>query len=328
MNRNIFNRFKSNAKEFKDSGLSNQVGYQSSRLLNKNGQFNVNRTGTNRWLQLSLSHELITMQWRKFIPLVIGTYIFLNLIFATLYYFIGMDQFMGTIVKSKWDEFLEAFFFSAQTITTVGYGRTNPVGLLPNILASFEALFGLLVISIITGLMYGRFARPVVHLLFSENALISPFLNGKALMFRLANSKSNDLAEVEAQVLLSMVIYDGRNYSRKYFNLDLERKNVNALALSWTLVHPITETSPMFEFTPEMMQEFEAEILVTIKGFDTTFSQVVFGRTSYHYSSLVWDAKFRPVFKRSEDGKETILELDRLNDFEKIIEPASLTLPA
>ncbi len=325
MTRNVFSRLRLNAKEFADSGLSNQVGIQSSRLLESNGRFNVTRTGRHNWLNLSASHELITMKWRYFIPLVIGFYIVMNLFFAILYYFIGMDQFMGTLGESRWDSFQEAFFFSAQTITTVGYGRTNPVGLLPNIIASLEALTGLLSFAIVTGLMYGRFARPVAHLLFSDNALIAPYQNGKALMFRLANSKTNDLADVEAQVLLSLVVYEGQNYVRKYFNLDLERKIVNALALSWTVVHPINENSPMSEFTPEIMQEYEAEILVNIKGFDTTFSQIVYSRTSFHYSSIVWNAKFKPVFKRSEDGTETILELDKLNDFE--ILPTQPTSP-
>jgi inward rectifier potassium channel len=327
MNRNVFSRLKPNAREFTDSGLSNQVGIQSSRLLGSNGQFNVTRTGQHQWHNLSASHELIMMKWRRFIPLVIGFYIVLNLFFAVMYYLIGMDQFMGTMGESKWDAFQEAFFFSAQTITTVGYGRTNPVGLLPNIIASLEALIGLLIFAIVTGLMYGRFARPVAHLLFSDNALIAPYQEGKALMFRLANTKNNDLAEVEAQVLLSLVIYDGQNFTRKYFTLELERKNVNALALSWTLVHPITETSPMFDFTPEMMQEFEAEVLVNIKGFDTTFSQVVYSRTSFHYSTIIWNAKFKPVFKRSEDGAGTILELDKLNDFEILPTPAPPTVP-
>ena len=327
MNRNVFSRLRPNAREFTDSGLSNQVGIQSSRLLRSDGQFNVTRTGRHRWHNLSASHELITMKWRRFIPLVIGFYIVLNIFFAVLYYIIGMDQFMGTLGESKWDAFQEAFFFSAQTITTVGYGRTNPVGLLPNIIASLEALIGLLTFAIVTGLMYGRFARPVAHLLFSDNALIAPYQNGKALMFRLANSKTNDLADVEAQVLLSLVTYDGQNFVRKYFTLELERKIVNALALSWTLVHPITETSPMFDFTPEMMQEYEAEIIVNIKGFDTTFSQLVYSRTSFHYTAIVWNAKFRPAFKRSEDGTETILELDKLNDFDILPTPALPTLP-
>jgi inward rectifier potassium channel len=328
MNRNVFNRFRSNVKEFTDSGLSNQVGYQSSRLLNPNGTFNVNRTGRHRWHDISPAHELITMKWRKFYPIVFGFYILVNLLFATTYYLIGMDQFMGPVVETKWDEFQEAFFFSAQTITTVGYGRLNPVGFWPNLISSFESLMGLLIFAIVTGLMYGRFARPIARLLFSQNALITPFQNGKALMFRLANSKSNDLTDVEAQVLLSLVIYDGQNYVRKYYNLELERKVVNALALSWTVVHPINENSPMFDFTPENMAEYEAEILVTIKGFDTTFSQVVIGRTSYHFSSLVWNAKFRPVFKRSEDGRETVLELDHLNDFDKLDPTPAPTLPA
>jgi len=312
----VLHRFRPAAKEFTDSGLSNQVGTQSSKLLNADGTFNVQRTGRHQWLQISLAHALITMPWRKFIPLVIGFYVVLNLIFALTYYWIGMHQFMGTVANTGWDAFQEAFFFSAQTITTVGYGRMNPVGFHSNVVASFEALLGLLIFAIVTGLMYGRFARPIAHLMFSENALISPFKEGTALMFRLANSKTNDLAEVEAMVILSLVVYEENNFVRKYYTLELERKTVNALALSWTVVHQISEESPIYGMTPEMMEAHEAEFLVTIKGFDTTFSQIVIGRTSYHYKSLVWNAKFKSVFFRSDNGKETVLKLDKLNDFE------------
>jgi len=320
----VLHRFRPATKEYTDSGLSNQVGIQSSKLLNPDGTFNVQRSGRHKWLQISLAHALITMPWRYFIPLVVGFYVVLNLIFAITYYIIGMDQFMGTVIHSSWDSFIEAFFFSAQTITTVGYGRMNPVGLFANTIASLEALLGLLIFAIVTGLMYGRFARPIARLMFSENALIAPYKDGKGLMFRLANSKTNDLADVEALVILSLVIYEGQNFVRKYYTLDLERKIVNALALSWTVVHPINEESPIFGMTPEMMEEYEAEILVTIKGFDTTFSQIVIGRTSYHHKSLVWDARFKTVFHRSENGKETVLQLDKLNDFEKLTDT---TLP-
>lgn len=316
-NRTILQRLKIRQKEFTDSGLSNQVGAQTSKLLGADGKFRVIRTGQHAWHQFSLVHELFTMPWGRFIFIVLTFYVTTNIIFALAYFWVGMDTFMGPVVENKMDEFLEAFFFSAQTITTVGYGRLNPVGVAANILASLEALIGLLSFAIVTGLVFGRFSRPVANLVFSRNAIMAPFKDGKALMFRLANTKNNDLTDVEAQVLLVLVVYDGDNFVRKYYNLELERRVINALALSWTVVHPITEESPLFEMTPDTMEEMEAEILVTIKGFDTTFSQTVIGRTSYHYSSMVWNARFTPAFYKSEDGGETILDLQKIHAYTK-----------
>jgi inward rectifier potassium channel len=317
-NRTILQRLKSRQKEFTDSGLSNQVGSQTSKLLGADGKFRVTRTGQHAWHQFSILHELFTMSWGKFIWIVITFYIGTNMLFALAYFWVGMDTFMGPVVENKMDEFMEAFFFSAQTITTVGYGRLNPVGVAANILASLEALIGLLSFSIVTGLVFGRFSRPVANLVFSQNALFAPFKDSKALMFRLANSKNNDLTDVQAQVLLVLVVYDGENFVRKYYNLELERQVVNALALSWTVVHPITEDSPLYDMTPETMEEMEAEVLVTIKGFDTTFSQTVIGRTSYHFSKMVWNARFIPAFYKSEDGGETILDLQKLHEYTKL----------
>ena len=318
----MFNRFKPNTKEFTDSGFSNQVGSQGSRLMNADGSFNVKRTGLHYWHQMSVAHALITMRWPKFLLILNLFYIVVNLLFAYAYFLIGMDQFMGPIAETRWEEFKEAFFFSAQTITTVGYGRINPIGTLPNLIASFEALTGLMLFAIVTGLIYGRFARPVAHLIFSKNALIAPFKDAKAFMFRVANSKTNDMAEVEAQILLGLVLYENGKFIRRYYGLELERKVVNALALTWTVVHPIDEKSPLFNLTPELIQEYEAEFLISIKGVDTTFSQTVYARNSYHFSNLVWNAKFKSSFKRSENGSETIIELDHLNDYDLLPEMA------
>lgn len=317
-NRNLFQRLKTRQKEFNDSGLSNQVGAQTSKLVGPDGRFRVTRVGQHAWHQFSILHELFTMPWGRFIWIVLAFYISTNLLFALAYFWVGMDTFMGPVVENKMDEFMEAFFFSAQTITTVGYGRLNPVGVASNVLASMEALIGLLSFSIVTGLVFGRFSRPVVNLVFSRNALITPFKEGKALMFRLANSKNNDLSDVEAQVLLSLVVLEGDSFVRKYYNLELERKLVNALPLSWTVVHSIGEDSPLFELSPENLEEVEAEFLVTIKGFDTTFSQTVIGRHSYHFSNLVWNARFVPAFYRSENGSETILDLQKIHEYTKL----------
>lgn len=316
MTRKAFKIFRPGVREVTDSGLSNVVGSQSNRLLNTDGSFNIERTGIPRFSDYSIIHELMTMSWRRFLFLVFAAYVGMNLVFGSVYYLIGMNQFMGAIASTPGEQFLEAFFFSAQTLATVGYGRMNPVGLSANLVSGFESMIGLIVIAIITGLVYGRFSRPVIRLMFSKNALIAPFKGGKALMFRIANAKRNDLSDVEAQVLMSCVLYEDGRYIRRYFGLDLERKRVGALSLSWTVVHPIDENSPLANFDAQLLEEYEAEILVVIKGFDPTFSQTVQARSSYHHRHIVWNARFKPTFRRSDDGHRTLLELDRLNDHE------------
>ncbi len=314
--KSVFQRFSPDAKEYTGSGLSNQVSSQSNRVINASGNFNVKRTGQSFWDQLSISHELIIMPWWKFIPLTITFYLLVNVLFASCYFFLGPEQMMGAVTETKADEFWESFFFSAQTLTTVGYGRVNPLGFAANCLAIFESFTGLLLFAIVTGLMYGRFTKPTAKMIFSENALIGKVKEQNSLLIRVANSKTNDLTDVEAQVLLSLVLFEDERFVRRYFSLELERKVINAFPLSWTIVHPISEESPMYNLSQEKMEEMEAEILVVLKGFDVTFSQSVIARKSYPFDKFVWNARFKPSFRRSEDGFHTILELDKISHFD------------
>ena len=316
MKKRVSNLFRPGIKEFKDSGLSNLVGSQSNRLVNPDGSFNIIRTGIPKFADYSVIHELMAMSWLRFLVFVFCGYFILNFLFGLIYFLIGMEQFMGPIATGNLEQFQEAYFFSTQTLATVGYGRMNPIGLGANLVASIESMIGIVVIAIVTGLVYGRFSRPVIRLKFSTNALISPYKEGNALMFRLANAKRNDMSDVEAQVMLSMVLYEDGKFMRRYYNLELERRLVNSLSLSWTLVHPINDNSPLANFDAQLLEEYEAEVMVTVKGFDPTFSQVVQTRTSFHHSQIIWNARFTPTFRRSDDGHNTILELDHINDFE------------
>jgi inward rectifier potassium channel len=170
--------------------------------------------------------------------------------------------------------------------------------------------------ALVTGLLYGRFARPVVNMQYSDKVLIAPYQDGMALMLRLANARNNDLAEVQAEITLSLLVDEGERTIRKFFTLELERSQVTALPLAWTLVHAIRAESPLLEMTREHMREMEGEILVTMKGLDTTFSQTVYSRRSFGADAFVWNARFLPCFHRSENGFETILEMDKLSKFE------------
>lgn len=307
-------------REYKDFGLGNRVADQGARFINKDGSFNVEKRGLPFYTRFSYYHALITMPWWKFNLLVFSAYLIANFFFAFVYYQIGLPQEMtGWIGASAFDHFKEAFFFSAQTITTVGYGRVNPIGLAANFVAAAESLVGLLAFALATGLLYGRFSRPVAHILFSDNLLVAPYNKGQtALMFRIANAKNNQITNMTAQVLLSRIEDNNGKKIRRFYTLDLERHLINFLSMSWTIVHPINENSPLENMTRSEIEASDAEIIVILSGFDETFAQNVHARSSYKYNEIVWNAKFNNIFTRSADGKNTIIELDRLNDYKSL----------
>jgi inward rectifier potassium channel len=179
-------------------------------------------------------------------------------------------------------------------------------------MASFEALIGLLTFALATGLFYARFSKPKAYLRFSANALIAPYRDGIALMMRVAPFKNTNLTDAEAKISLGMSLEENGKMVNKFFPLELEFDKINALALSWTIVHPITENSPLYKFTPEDYAASNGEVLVYLKAFDDMYSNTVVSRTSYTFRELVIGAKFIPMYHRNTEGNSTIL------DFEKI----------
>jgi inward rectifier potassium channel len=214
--------------------------------------------------------------------------------------------------------FGEAYFFSAQTFTTVGYGRINPTGLIASAVASFEALLGLLTFAIATGLFYGRFSKPQAFLKFSENAILAPFKDGLAIMLRIAPFKNNNLTDAEAKLTVGLTLEEDGKMVNKFFFLDLEYSKVNALTLSWTIVHPITEESPFYSFSKEDFGNTRGELLVFVKAFDDMFSNTVVARSSYTLNEIVIGAKFLPMYHRNEENNTTILDLEKINAYEPV----------
>ena len=149
---------------FKETGFGNKVIEPNQRLLNKDGSTNVQRKGLSIFQSFSFYHSLITMPWWKFNLVVIAAYVIMNFIFASLYFFLDINHLNGMIAQTSGDKFLEAFFFSTQTISTVGFGRLNPSGWTDSSIAAIESMVGLLGFALATGLLYGRFSRPIIKL--------------------------------------------------------------------------------------------------------------------------------------------------------------------
>lgn len=313
-----------------NTGFGASATMQGGRLSQKDGSANIHKTGTPFWQRLSIFHTLLHMRTGHFFLAILLFYCTLNILFAALYFSIGIEHLAGTDPgATDGDKLLEAFFFSSQTLTTLGYGRVAPVGAVANAIAFFEALIGILSFAIVTGLMYGRFARPKAYLLFSHNALVAPYQGGTALMFRLASYKNNLLTDLDASVTVAMrdLPVEGSTPGSlgavQFYPVALEISHIGNLALNWTVVHPIDDTSPLAGLTAAEYAARHVEVVVAIRGFDDHFATTVQQRTSYAGDEIVYGARFQPMFHRSEDGGHTVLELDKINAFAPVQLPAS-----
>lgn len=311
-------KINSKAKVDANTGFGTNASNYGGRFVTKSGNANVKKTGIGFLESISWYHTMLNIPRWKFLIIIVLFYFLVNLVFASIYYLVGVEHLNGINAISALEKFGQAFFFSIQTFTTVGYGHISPSGFLTSFIAAVEALFGLLSFAIATGLFYGRFSKPKAHLLFSHNALIAPFGNGTALMLRMTPFKNTNFTDAEAKMTLGMIMEENGKLVNKFYTLDLELAKVNSLTLSWTLVHPITENSPLYHLTKEDYASTDGEIIVFVKVFDDMYSTTVVKRTSYAFTEIVYGAKFLPMFSKSVDENKTILHIDRLNFFEKI----------
>ncbi|HZK75666.1 MAG TPA: ion channel [Candidatus Kapabacteria bacterium] len=305
-------------RRFEDLGIGSKAAESRVRLLNRDGSFNVRRKGLPFFAWFSGYHYLISLPWWKFNLLILLTYVTINAFFGAVYLAIGVSGLSGIEGHTVAEQYLQAIFFSTQTFTTVGFGRIAPVGTGANIAAAFESLAGLLSFAFATGLVWGRFSRPVAKIIFSSNAVIAPYERITGFMFRVANQRKNQLIDVEAEVTLSRLETSGDGKrARKFYPLDLERRTVTFFHLSWTVVHPIDEHSPLFGVTEEQLYGSEPEFLILLRAFDDTFSQTVHARTSYRTKEVVFGQKFKGIIQVGEDGM-TEIELDKIHDHEGV----------
>ena len=304
-------------EQFNDLGFGNKVVEPNQRLMNRDGTSNVRRRGISFFQSLSFYHELITMSWWKFNLMIFISYLTVNLIFSCLYFFGDIDNIGGMMAQTNFEKFMEAFFFSTQTLSTVGFGRLNPEGFFNSSVAAIESMTGLLGFALATGLLYGRFSRPVAKVIFSDHALVAPYRDMKALMFRFGNLRKSQLLELEVEVNLSFVEEENGKPVRRFVQLDLERKRVAILSMTWTVVHPIDKNSPIVNWTSEDFEKNNCEVIIIVKAFEETFSQTVYARTSYKPDEILCNVRFVPVIAAGPNGS-VIIELDKIHDYEKV----------
>lgn len=298
-------------KKYNDLGLGVKETSGVYRTLNKDGTFNVRKTNIPFLERINFFHSLVSMPWPRFLGLILVGYFIINTFFASIYMLIGVEHLTGIKnAGTTFDEFMEAFFFSAQTITTLGYGRVAPVGLMANIVAATESMLGLLTFALATGMLYGRFSKPKATVKYSHHGVIAPYKDINGFMFRVVNVKENQLLEVEVKVSLSL----RRENSdlRDFFSLELERSKVVFLPSVWTIVHPISAKSPLYSFTPKDLENKDAEFIVTLKAFDESFSQTVYSRTSYKSSEIKWGQKF--VYLVTYEKDKIAIDVERLDE--------------
>jgi len=279
------------------------------RTVNPNGNFNVVRKGVSKFNWGDLYHRLLTLSWIQLFAVVATGYVITNVLFAFLYLAAG-----DGIENMRGGDFSDAFFFSVQTMATIGYGAMYPKTLSANILVAIEALLGLLGVSMGSGLVFARFSLPKARVMFSRLAVVTPYNGIPTLMFRVANERQSWIleAQVNVSLLTSEITQEGQTM-RRFYNLPLFRDRSSLFALTWTVMHPIDENSPLYDITVEKMLASEMEILITLTGIDQTVSDNIHAHHSYIPTEILWNHQFVDILSKTQDGRRSI-DYNRFHD--------------
>ncbi|HEV7921622.1 MAG TPA: ion channel [Thermoanaerobaculia bacterium] len=302
-----------------DLGFGSIAARESRRLLNRDGTFNVRREGLSFLQSHSAYHYFLTIPWSRLLLWIGCLYGAINTLFAAAYVGCGADALTGFRPGEPVElRFVDAFFFSVHTVATIGYGSIAPHNMAANIIVSVEALVGLIGFSLVAGIVYARFARPVAAIIFSKAAIVGPYRGGTAFMFRIVNQRASELVELEAKVMLARRRQDGASADREFINLKLERDRVVFFPLSWTIVHPIDRESPLFGMGQQDLEALEGEFLVLLNGFDETFNQIVHTRSSYQADEVLWGARFRSMFNPPQSDGVVSVDIRKLDEVERV----------
>ena len=300
-------------KTMKDPGLGSKFQKPIKRMMNQDGTYNIIRKGGLTKFQ-DFYKYLLDVSLGKFLLIILLIYILLNIVFTCIYLGIGIEELKG--VSEHQPAFFSAFFFSTQTFTTVGYGSVSPHGIGAEIVAMVEAFVGLLGFALATGLLYGRFSKPNAKIGFSKNIILTPFDEGQAIMFKTVNLRNNVLLKTKISVFIALDKEIGaNNFMKEYFPLTLEVDTITFFPLTWTLVHKITDDSPVANMNIDDLKLKNAEVFILIETFDETYSQDIVQKHSYAQNDWIDKVKFDTNFRTNTAGN---LEL-HVNELDKLI---------
>ena len=253
--------------------------------------------------------------WLTFVGWSMVAVLLLNGCFTLAFMALGPGAIANRDAAQIGDQFLATFSYSLAKFTTSDAAPMYAVGATAHWLTILESLAGPLTLTIIAGLLIARLIRPRLRLRFSESAVFAPYEGGRGLMFRFVSTQPSELSDV--QVRVNLILYETHEGTRQreFYQLELERNSVEFFTLHWTVVHPITDRSPLCGYTPAMLREAEAELLVSVNAHEATFSTRVTARCSFAGDDFRWDAKFANIFVSAPDGIIAIdvERLDRLD---------------
>jgi inward rectifier potassium channel len=276
--------------------------------MSGDGRTEVRYVGGRREAWSDTYHFLLTMPLPMFFATMGGVYLLINTVFGLLYFFVGGVDHMRP------GDFPDAFFFSVETISTVGYGVMSPRSVPAHLVMTVESFVGIFNLAVSTGLLFARISRPTARVMFSEKAVVTTHEGIPTLMFRAANRRRNRIVEAEVSVTLlhDWVTKEG-NAIRRFDTLATLRARTPVFILSWQIMHPIDELSPLLGDTAESLAARNAEILVVVKGLDETFAQTIHARGSYTPDQVVWGAKLADIFTRDDAGA-ALIDLTHFHD--------------
>lgn len=287
----------------KRNGVKSYVGFRPDR------RFQVLRKGSSRSHWKDPYHWLLTISWTQFLVVIAIVYVTANILFA-LAYLAGGDG----IENARSGSFFDAFFFSVQTMASIGYGAMYPRTTYANIIVTIEALAGLMGLAMGTGLMFARFSRPTARVLFSRVAVITSYNGVPTLMFRAANERHNQILEAQVKVtMLRDEVTSEGEAMRRFHDLKLVRSETSIFALTWTVMHVIDKSSPFYGMTPESLAQENLELIVTLTGLDETVSQTINARHSFIAKEILWNMRFVDILSVMPDGSRCI-DYSRFHD--------------
>ena len=287
-------------------------------MVSRIGDTEVIKLGTQRLGLRDAYYLIYTLSWRVFFGAVLTIYLLVNLTFATLY-FVGDHA----IANARPGSFSDSFFFSVETLATVGYGEMSPGTLYGHIVATAEIITGMMSLAVIAGLMFARFSKPTARALFSRVAVVTPFNGVLMLMLRVANERQNSIVEASANLVLSRIeiTLEGSSF-RRFYDLKLERSRSSLFALSWTMMHRIDETSPLYGLDAAALAAQEARLQVSITGMEEVLAATVHARFDYAQDAILFGQRFVDVVSQAPGGR-VYVDLARFHDIESDVGPVS-----